>query len=595
MRALVLSLTVMLMAAGCNPDNRPASDTKVYRHAMDGVPGNLDPVQAGNIYADTLVVALHDTLYRYRYLARPYELTSNLAADLPEVSDDGLVYTIRLREGARFMDHPVFENGRGREVTATDVIYSLKRHFDPASRSRGAWLWRGRIEGLDEWGSAGADHDRSVPGLTAVDRHTVRIRLTEPYPQLTHTLANALSAIVAREAVEHHGREYGMNPVGSGPFQLQSINETRAVLVPNPNFDRGRFNLAEEGYDPKTQQAYGLETLDGRPFPFVDRLEVHFITEPAARWSSFASGREVHNVMVPNEQARRMISGHDPIELEPEIRDRFHYLIEPEAGFVYYGFNMDNPDIGHHPDPQRDQANHALRCAIRDAYDWQARNQSFHFGMGKIFPGVIPPILDDFDPDLDDTSIRHDPERARNRVLEAGWTPENLPELRFGLESSIHQRQMFEQFRAKMAEAGLPESMFRPRSFATFADLSRAVSNRQLDIFMMSWTLTYPDAQYNLQLFYSPNASPGANRFNYRNEQFDRQFEQASILPPGRHRSELYQKMNRIVIDDCVIISGLSRTRLHLWRQNVVMLPDREMLGGFFLQFVDVVPATNGP
>lgn len=595
MRALILSLSMLLLSIGCSPDDRAAIEEKVYRHAMDGAPGSLDPAQAGNIYADTLVVAIHDTLYRYRYLARPYELIPNLAAAMPEVSEDGLVYTIRLREGVRFIDHPVFENGRGREVTAADVVYSLKRHFDPASRSRGAWLWRERIEGLDDWGLAGADHDEPVPGLRAIDRHTVRIRLTEPYPQLTHTLANALSAIVAREAVESYGQEFGINPVGSGPFQLQSIDETRAVLVPNPQFERGRFSLAQEGYDRETQQAYGLEGLEGRPYPFLDRLEIHFITEPSARWSSFASGHEVNNVMVPNEQARRMLVSVDPVELEPDIRDRYHHLIEPEAGFVYYGFNMDNPDIGHHPDPDRDQANRALRCAIRDAYDWHARNQSFHFGMGQIFPGVIPPILDDFDPALDDASIRHDPDQARSRLSEAGWTPEDLPQLRYGLEASIHQRQMFEQFRARMAEAGLPASMFRARSFATFADLSRAVSNRQLDIFMMSWTLAYPDAQYNLQMFYGPNASPGANRFNYRNGEFDRLFEQASVLPPGSRRSDLYRRMNRIVIDDCVTISGLSRTRLHLWQNNIIMLPDREMLGGFFLQFVDVVPATDEP
>jgi hypothetical protein len=46
--------------------------------------------------------------------------------------------------------------------------------------------------------------------------------------------------------------------------------------------------------------------------------------------------------------------------------------------------------------------------------------------------------------------------------------------------------------------------------------------------------------------------------------------------------------MNGMVIDDCVAISGLSRTRIHLWDKAVTMLPDREILGGFFMRFVDV-------
>ncbi|MFU8833459.1 MAG: hypothetical protein ACNA7J_15070, partial [Wenzhouxiangella sp.] len=85
-----------------------------------------------------------------------------------------------------------------------------------------------------------------------------------------------------------------------------------------------------------------------------------------------------------------------------------------------------------------------------------------------------------------------------------------------------------------------------------------------------------------------PNAAPGANSFNYANPVYDRLFEQAATLPASELRSELYRQMNEMVIDDCVAISGLSRTRLHLWQRNVRMLPDREMLGGHFLRFVDV-------
>jgi len=43
-----------------------------------------------------------------------------------------------------------------------------------------------------------------------------------------------------------------------------------------------------------------------------------------------------------------------------------------------------------------------------------------------------------------------------------------------------------------------------------------------------------------------------------------------------------------MVIDDCVAISGLSRTRIHLWNKDAIMLPDREILSGYFMRFVDV-------
>jgi hypothetical protein len=51
--------------------------------------------------------------------------------------------------------------------------------------------------------------------------------------------------------------------------------------------------------------------------------------------------------------------------------------------------------------------------------------------------------------------------------------------------------------------------------------------------------------------------------------------------------------MNRQVIDDCVAISGISRTRIFLWHRNVIMVPDREIVGGYFLRYVDVLPAAS--
>ncbi|NBB92091.1 MAG: hypothetical protein GVY32_02860 [Gammaproteobacteria bacterium] len=579
----LLALTLLL--AACQQSE--PEPLKVYRHAIDGIPASLDPAHADDVYAATLVTNLYDTLYRYKYLARPYELTPSLADGFPEVSEDGLTYRIRLRDDARFADDEAFPGGVGRPVRATDVVYSLKRHFLPDTRSRGDWLWRDRIVGLDE-GTRLSDPDAPVEGLQVEDPLTVKIRLRRPYPQFTHTLAMALSAIVAREAVEHYGRSFGVNPVGSGPFVLARFDESRAVLEPNEHFRRGVIDLDAEGYDPARHDRFGLARIDGLTFPLLDRLEVHFIPEPTTRWTSFTASSGVDVVMVPPELSERVLAERDPIRLRPEIASRYRSWHGPEAGFVFHGFNMDNPEIGHHPDPGRAARNRALRCALRDAFDWQARNRAFYHGLGQIFPGAIPPILPAYDPDADADSISHSPRRARARLAEAGWQTDNLPRLVYGLESSVHQRQMFEQFRAWAQAIGFPASRLEARAYASFGEYARALGTRQVDLFLLGWTLAYPDAQYSLQLFYGPNAAPGANSFNYANPTFDQLFEQASSLPAGPRRTRLYRQLNRIVIEDCVIIGSLARTRLFLWKPHVLMLPDRDMVGGHFLRFVDI-------
>ncbi len=253
-RFAFILLLVILGACSSGESELPAGvDQKVFRYSMDSAPTSLDPVRASTLYANQLVVNLYDTLYVYKYLQRPYELRPNLATAMPEISPDGLTYTIPVKQGIYFADDPAFPGGKGRELTAHDFIYSLKRHFDPSTRPAGAWLWQGRIVGLDEWKQAGSDYAQEIPGLRATGSHVVQIRLKRPYPQLVDTLALGFSGVVPREAVEYYGREFSINPVGSGPFRLVSYDSSRAVLVPQENFRREVVDLEYEGYDAATQ------------------------------------------------------------------------------------------------------------------------------------------------------------------------------------------------------------------------------------------------------------------------------------------------------------------------------------------------------
>lgn len=585
---LALSASFLLaMAAACS---RPGVDSEVkrYRHSDDGVPTNIDPLQAATVYSNQIVVSVYDTLYRYKYLARPYVLVPNLAAGMPEISDDGLTYTLTLKPGVRFIDDEAFPDGKGREVTAHDVVYSLKRHFDPARVSQGRWLWDRKIEGLNQWMDAGADYDAAVPGLLAVDDHTVRVRLVKPFPQFMNTLAQGFAAIVPHEAVTAYGEGLGTRAVGSGPWKLERYTREQVRLVRNPDFRKEPLDLAYEGYDAALHGHLGIAHLDGKPSPFVDELWIDFIQESAARWASFTSGREIQMSGLPVEQTDIVLASKDPVALKPEYAQRYHLDTGPEAGLVFTVFNMADPDIGNVPDPQRNAMNRALRCAMRDAFDWQQRNDRFYSGLGEVFPGVIPPLLAEFDATLSRDSVTHNPERARARLAEAGWTAENLPTLDYGLVASVLGREMAEEFRGYMAAVGIPPEKINIKSYATFGDYNRALRTSELPIMGYGWGLDYPDAENVLQLFYGPNAAPGSNAANYRNPAYDALYEQSSVMLPSAARSEIYRQMNQMLIDDCVGILSLSRRRIALWHRDVLGLPDRQILGGFWLRFVDV-------
>lgn len=576
------------MALGaCGPADAPEQGERViYRHSMDGVPGSLDPARASSVYNKFLAVNLFDTLYRYRYLARPYALAPNLALELPQVSEDGLVYTIRLKKGVRFVDDPAFPAGIGREVTAQDFIYSIQRHFDPGTLAEGAWLWQGRIVGLDDWKAAGSDYAQTVPGLRALDNHTVRVELTAPFPQFTHTLAQGYAAIVPREAVDHYGKGFSNQPVGSGPFTLASIDSARAVLLRNPNYHGDAFALDAEGFDPKRHDGLGLQQLSGRRPPFVDEVIIEFITEDASRWNALVSG-DAHLIKVPAGQFDQVLEKRQPLTLKPEFTERFRYDASLESGFVYTNFNMADERIGYHPDPEQDVRNRALRCAMVKAFDWGRRNASFYSGIGRIFPGIITPGVPEFDAEANHEYVRHDLEGAKRLLARFGWNATNLPVLEYGFPASVTERQMFEQFRGFMVELGFPPERVQPLTFASFADYYRAYSNREVMLITSSWTMDYPDAENTMQLFFGLNQSPGSNSSNYSNPRFDELYRSSATLAPSEARTEMFREMNQQVIEDCASITGISRTLLFMWDRDLVMVPDRSFVGGFYLRFVD--------
>jgi len=593
--ARVSTLILCLALASCAEDaSGPAQEGRdtAYRHAMDGAPTNLDPVQASSVYTNFFAVNLYDTLYRYKYLARPYALVPNLAEEMPQVSADGLIFTIRIRPSARFADDPAFEGGTGRVVTAHDFVYSIKRHFDPEVLSLGSWLWAGKIVGMQEWKENGSDYDEEVPGLRALDDRTIQIQLIQPFPQLPHTLAQGFSAIVPREAVERYGPEISLHPVGSGPYRLASFDSARAVLTRNPDFRQEPFSLAREGYDPASQAGLGLEALEGEVPPFTDRIEVEFIAEDAARWNAFISD-EVDFIKVPVTQFDSVLASRDPPLLSPRFSDRYRMDASLESGLVLTYFNMSDPRIGTHPDPEQDARNRALRCAIVKGFDWGKRNEVFYYGLGWIFPGIIPPATPEFNPGQDDSYVTRDLHGARNLLLLNGWQDENLPVLEYGLVAGVTERQMFEQFRSFMTDIGYPREKVQPLTFATYGDYARAFQNREVMLITTSWTMDYPDAENTVQLFYGPNASPGSNNSNYDSEEFNRLYRASSVMQPSPIRTAMYNNMNRLVMEDCAAISGISRTLILLWNRDVTMLPDRSFVGGSYVRFVRVNRGTD--
>ena len=136
---LMSSLTLSLF--GCT--KKKTSDlagagkgTKIFYHYRRAEEKTIDPQREFDESSAQMVRNIFDTLLEYDYLKRPYVLRPALLEKMPEKAADG-TYTFSLRKGVTFQDNACFAGGKGREMTADDVVYSFKRFSDAnVNRSR---------------------------------------------------------------------------------------------------------------------------------------------------------------------------------------------------------------------------------------------------------------------------------------------------------------------------------------------------------------------------------------------------------------------------------------------------------------------------
>jgi len=129
------------------------------------------------------------------------------AAEQWEMSKDSRTITLKLREGM------LFHKGYG-EVTAEDAKFTLDRIRDPAGGSQ----YRVFFQGVDE--------------IAQLDKYRLRISLKRPDPTFYATALIARgSLVVSRKAVEKLGQGFRRTPVGSGPFEFESYDTERGVVL----------------------------------------------------------------------------------------------------------------------------------------------------------------------------------------------------------------------------------------------------------------------------------------------------------------------------------------------------------------------------
>ena len=224
--ALVAALGLPQFAAAeshSNLDPNAKSGGNITVTYKDDV-ATLDPAIGYDWQNWSMIKSLYDGLMDYE--PGTTELRPGLAESY-EISDDGMVFTFKLRDGVQFHN--------GREMTAEDVKFSLDRVTNPKTQSPGAGFF-GSIAGYDAISSGETE---SLSGVKVIDDQTVEITLSRPDATFLHVMGLNFASVVAKEAVEAAGADFGKTAMGTGAFKLAdwTIGQ-KLVFAKNENYWR---------------------------------------------------------------------------------------------------------------------------------------------------------------------------------------------------------------------------------------------------------------------------------------------------------------------------------------------------------------------
>ncbi len=453
--------------------------------AQEVDPVSLDPHNRSNFSSFQAFEHLYESLVAY-------DKSLNIVPSLAQswTTPDATTYVFTLRRGVRFHD--------GSELVADDVKYSMDRVLDPRTASP----WGGIVKPF-------------IDRVEVVDRHTVRIRLTKPYPPLLGWFAYRRgSGIVKAGSAEK--LNFAIQANGTGPFALKEyVPESHVIYTKH----RGYWES-------------GLPYLDGFMFKVL--------TQEDARIAGLLT-RSLDYAFLSQEGSDRL-KGVAHVNVVRSLR-------------AWVAMLRTNPSRK----PWNDVR---VRQALALALDRKAIIDKAAGG-AAVLSGFIPAGYGDWFTSAEKLPWRHEPERARRLLAEAGYPQ--------GFRTTIKASPQYPEFvsAAVVIAEGLKQSGIDAQiiqmEWGQFVRETGATGGNNYDLAITAFVFRHdPDGYFR---FYYHSKDP--NNPGYLNPKVDDIMDKAVTSADRRERKRLYVELERVLFDEVPYIPLYTSYKVEAFQRRV--------------------------
>lgn len=433
------------------------------------------------------------------------------------VSDDGTVYTFKLRRGVKW--HNTLGFKATRDFNADDVVFSferqLKKDHPYHSVSGGSYEYFNAM-----------DMPNLLKSVGRIDDYTVRLTLNQPEAPFIANLGMDFASILSAEYADKmmtagSPGKVDLEPVGTGPFQLVGYQKDAVIRYKaNPDYFRGKAA--------------------------IDNLVFAITPDASVRFAKLKAG-ECHVMPYPN-----------PADLEVMEKDASVNVMRQEGLNVgYLALNTEKPPL----------TDRRVWQALNYAVNKQAIIDAVFQNAGRIAKNPIPPTMWSYNDNIRD--YPYDPDKAKQLLAEAGFPN--------GFETDIwampvqrpynpNARRMAELIQADFAKVGVKAKIV---SFEWGEYLKRSKDGEHQTL-LLGWTGDNGDPDNFMYVLLGCAAAKGANRARWCYRPFDNLLVQAKRTTDVAKRTELYMKAQEVFKEEAPWVTIAHSVVYMPMRQNVM-------------------------